>query len=144
MHNVKKNVKSLTFINQFANCTAHYSYFDGKCKKNCLLFINQLANLVVWELYVLGNCTTAQLFLAVLDISCENMISFAIISFITNGFTHHCHLGEPIVILGASEVILNFIPLFDEIHVSNLNSLRWDATFYGYTVCLCSMKRMPG
>ena len=66
------------------------------------------------------------------------MISFSIISFMTNGFTHHCHLGESIVILGASEVILNFVPLFDEIHVRAVPELTiWGGLGGSVFVFLC-------
>ena len=49
-----------------------------------------------------------------------------------NGFTHHYHLGEFILILGASGLILKFNSIFfEEIPLSKQNSPRWDATELG-------------
>ena len=48
----------------------------------------------------------------------------------TNGVSHPYHLDKSIIILGAPGVII-FISFFDEIHVSKLNSPRWDAALCG-------------
>ena len=50
--------------------------------------------------------------------------------YLTNGFSHHYHLGEYTFILGASgRIFANFIPFFDEIPISKQKSPRWDTAF---------------
>ena len=54
--------------------------------------------------------------------------------YLTNGFSHHYHLGESTFILGTSGVILIFfIPFLDGNPLSKQNSPRWDAAFCGFT-----------
>ena len=49
--------------------------------------------------------------------------------FVTNGLSHPYNLDKSIFILGASGVIFQFIPHFDENRVSKQNSPRWNAAF---------------
>ena len=62
-------------------------------------------------------------------------------AFVKKGLTHICRMDSPIIInwvsplsfLGASGVILNFIPFSDDIPLSKQNSPRWDSAFCGVT-----------
>ena len=50
--------------------------------------------------------------------------------YLTNGFSHHYHLGESTLIFrGVRSDFLNFIQFFDENSLSKQNSPRWDAAF---------------
>ena len=71
--------------------------------------------------------------------------------FMTNGFIHHCCLGEPTIsfkdVRGDFEFyFIHFF--FDEIPLSKQNNPRWDAAFCGVTsglYCLpISHKKTPG
>ena len=45
----------------------------------------------------------------------------------------------------AGAIFFSFlIHYFDEIPTDKQNSPKWDATFCGYSVCLCPIKRTPG
>ena len=55
----------------------------------------------------------------------------------TNGIAHHYHLGESTFILEASGVIF-----FSKQTV--WPKMETPRHIWGYTVCLCPMKRMPG
>ena len=50
-----------------------------------------------------------------------------------NGFLHAFQLGEFILIFRGIRSNFSFFTFFDEIHVSKLNSPRWDAAFCDVT-----------
>ena len=71
----------------------------------------------------------------------------------TNGLSHSYHLDVSIFVFRGIRsnfsFLFHFISFFDENNLSKQNSLRWDAVFlwlhiWGYSVCLCPIKRMPG
>ena len=66
----------------------------------------------------------------------SNCFAYTLNPYLTNGVSHHYHLGESSFILGASgRTFANFIPFFffDLIPLSKQNSHRWDAAFCGVT-----------
>ena len=56
-------------------------------------------------------------------------------TYLTNGFSHHYHLGDSIFIFKGVRSDFCF-QLFDENSLSQQNSPRWDATFCGVWGCL--------
>ena len=60
-------------------------------------------------------------------------ILMSINPYLTNGFSHHYHLGESTVIIRDLRSDFEFLFHFDEIPPSKQNSPRWDAAFCGVT-----------
>ena len=72
-----------------------------------------------------------------------------LIPFVTNGFSHPYHLDEFIFTFRDIRNIFSFYFIFDENNVSKQNNPRCDAAFlrrhiWGYSVCLCPIKRTRG
>ena len=60
------------------------------------------------------------------------VISFLVNPYLTNGFSHHYHLGQSTFIIRGIRSDFEFL-FFDEIPLSKQNSPRWDAAFCGVT-----------
>ena len=82
----------------------------------------------------------------------EKLLSVMFNPYLTNGFSHCYHLGDPTSVLrGIVHVcdFLKFYSIFNENSLSKQNRPRWDCCVlrrhkWGYSVCLCPIKGTLG